>query len=104
MLDLTKIKKEKEGGPIKALIYGEPGVGKSTFANSAPNPIFISAEGGLKHLECSKVNVSSFEDVRDALTALREQDHKFKTVVLDPIGWIVQRFEEDFFLPRAKML
>ena len=32
---------------IKALVYGASGVGKTTFGATAPNPIFLSAEGGL---------------------------------------------------------
>ena len=31
---------------IKALIYGEPGTGKTTLALSAPNPLLIDCDGG----------------------------------------------------------
>ena len=33
---------------FKGLIYGQPGIGKSTIALSAPNPVMVDAEKGLK--------------------------------------------------------
>ena len=32
---------------LKVLVYGHAGAGKTTLAASMPNPIIISAEGGL---------------------------------------------------------
>lgn len=36
---------------IKALIYGEPGVGKSVFACQFPNPFFLTTDGNYEWLE-----------------------------------------------------
>lgn len=36
---------------IKMLVYGEPGVGKSVFANSIPNRFFITTDGNYEWLE-----------------------------------------------------
>jgi len=36
---------------IKALIYGEPGVGKSVFALQFPNPFFLTTDGNYEWLE-----------------------------------------------------
>lgn len=36
---------------IKALIYGEPGVGKSVFASQFPNPFFLTTDGNYEWLE-----------------------------------------------------
>lgn len=36
---------------IKMVIYGEPGVGKSTFAAKAPKPFFITTDGNYEYLE-----------------------------------------------------
>jgi hypothetical protein len=35
---------------IKMVLYGEPGVGKSTFAAGAPNPFFITTDGNYEYL------------------------------------------------------
>lgn len=36
---------------IKMIVYGEPGVGKSTFAAGAPRPFFITTDGNYEYLE-----------------------------------------------------
>lgn len=36
---------------IKMVVYGEPGVGKSTFAATAPKPFFITTDGNYEYLE-----------------------------------------------------
>ncbi len=32
--------------PVKTVLYGPEGIGKSTFASHFPNPVFIDTEGG----------------------------------------------------------
>ena len=44
---LNQVKTGKEAQPPRIMIYGSEGVGKSTFAASAPKPIFIQTEDGL---------------------------------------------------------
>lgn len=36
---------------VKMVLYGEPGVGKSTFAIGAPAPFFITTDGNYEYLE-----------------------------------------------------
>ena len=36
---------------FKMILYGEPGVGKSTFAIKSPNPFFITTDGNYEFLE-----------------------------------------------------
>ena len=40
------IKKGRQKTPRRTLVYGTPGVGKSTFAAGAVNPLFIPVEDG----------------------------------------------------------
>ncbi|MBO5680941.1 MAG: AAA family ATPase, partial [Lentisphaeria bacterium] len=44
---LETIQSGKESKPPRLMIYGQEGIGKSTFAAAAPNPIFIQTEDGL---------------------------------------------------------
>lgn len=54
--------------PIKALLYGAPGVGKSVFSAGLPNPFFICTDGNYEWLldfgakEEDHVNISSFAE------------------------------------------
>ena len=75
--------------PRRILIYGQHGVGKSTFGASAPNPIFIQTEDGLSGLDCARFPLAeSFNDVMAALSALHREEHAFETVVIDSLDWL----------------
>jgi len=43
--------------PLREVLYGVEGIGKTTHAASAPNPIFISAEDGSNHLNVQRFPV-----------------------------------------------
>lgn len=47
-MNIIKGKKKK---PFKAIIYGPPGIGKSTLASKFGNPLFINLENGIHHLD-----------------------------------------------------
>lgn len=73
---------------IKALIFGRPGSGKTTFASTAPSPIFLSAEAGLlsiAHKKPHAIIISTLKDLQDAYHYLNTEKHGYKTVVIDSI-------------------
>lgn len=70
----------------KVVAYGPEGVGKSTFASGAPNPIFIDPSGGSSRLDVARVNVTTWDEVIEAVESLRGNAQGFETVVLDEIG------------------
>lgn len=71
-----------ERTPI-VIVHGGPGIGKTTFASCAPNPVFIRTEDGLGNLDVAAFPVAeSYEEVMEALAALYD-DHPYRTVVLD---------------------
>ena len=45
---LESIKSGRENKPPRIMVYGQEGVGKSTFGASAPAPIIIQTEDGLR--------------------------------------------------------
>lgn len=72
---------------IKALIYGEPGTGKTTLALSAPNPLLIDCDGGLHrvnygHLK-DAVQVTSYDDI---LALFNENLSEYETIIFDTGG------------------
>jgi hypothetical protein len=75
--------------PPRIMIYGPEGVGKSTFAASAPKPIFVQTEDGLSAISTSKFPLCErYEDVVAQLTALRDGEHEFATVCVDSLDWL----------------
>jgi hypothetical protein len=86
---VENISKGKKAKPPKLVLYGVPGIGKSSFAAKAPGTIFIDTEGGLDHLDVAKFPVAkTFIEVCDALEILGNETTEFKTVVVDTIDWL----------------
>lgn len=75
--------------PPRVLLYGEAGVGKTTFGASAPAPIFIQTEDGADVVGASRFPLAtSWDDVLDAIKQLYTQEHQFQTVVVDSLDWL----------------
>jgi len=93
--DLKSIKKNTAIAAPRIMVYGVEGIGKSTFAASSPDPIYILTEDGLGSLKVAHFPIaSSFKDVMDAIGSLYADKHEYKTVVLDSLDWleaIIQR-------------
>ena len=86
---LENIKTGRENKPPRIMVYGQEGVGKSTFGASAPAPVFIQTEDGLGEIDTCKFPLAqSVGDVIAELTALRDEEHNFRTVVIDSLDWL----------------
>ena len=86
---ISSITRGKESCPPRIFLYGQEGVGKSTFGGSAPNPIFIQTEDGLSEIEASKFPLAeSYEEALRYLEAIRDGEHEFQTLVIDSLDWL----------------
>jgi shikimate kinase len=73
-------------GPPRILLYGVPGIGKSTLAAAAPAAVVIPVEDGLTKIKVQTFNhakLQRYEDVCDAVKALRDGEHEHQTCVID---------------------
>lgn len=76
---------------VKILVYGRAGTGKTTLIKTLPDPIIISAEGGLLSLSGTDfpvIEVSSFEDLREAYNYAKTCKHE--SIALDSISEIAE--------------
>ena len=72
--------------PVKVLIYGTEGIGKSTFASKFPKPVFIDLEGGTHYLDVSRVD--GVLDWPELLSTVAEiSTSNYKTLVIDTADW-----------------
>lgn len=73
---------------IAALIYGQPGIGKTTLALSSPNPVLFDYDGGVHRVNAAHrvptVQIKSWEETNEVLTS--EEIKEFDTIVIDTAG------------------
>ncbi len=86
MFNLTELKPEVTISPPRLLVYGQPGIGKSTFAASVPNVLMLNLEDGLDGIVCAQQKIASFDEFMMALTAFNTQDHPFKALAVDSLS------------------
>src|SRR5258707_14723539 len=83
---LNQVTVRKRKRPVMALSYGQPGIGKSTWAAGAPKPIFISTARGLDQLNVAKLpQPRDFKALYEQIMALKSEEHDYQTAVLDTI-------------------
>lgn len=92
---MIQTRKSNPNKPVRIMAYGVEGVGKSTLGAKSDRPVFISPEGGTDQLTSSDgqaidemPNITNWDSLRGAIKALLNEEHEFKTVVLDSADWI----------------
>ncbi len=86
---LESIKNGREAKPPRIMIYGQEGVGKSTYGANSPKPIFLQTEDGLSEIDCHKFPLAkTLSDVLASLQALINEDHDYQTIIIDSLDWL----------------
>ena len=86
---MTRIERGRATSPPRILVYGTEGIGKSTLAARAPQPIFVQTEDGLGEIDCEKFPLAtSFAETMAALAELGDEEHSYQTVVIDSLDWL----------------
>lgn len=89
---MSLIKKSNElviPSTIKMMVYGQAGMGKSTYALSAPKPLLLDFDNGVKRInlahlqDVDTVQITSWYDVQNVL---KEDLSPYQTIVVDTIG------------------
>lgn len=77
-----------EKRPLKVVIYGPEGIGKSTFASKFPDPLFIDTEGGTSNLNVRRIKCSkSWDELLLIVKEVIKNPTICKTLVLDTADW-----------------
>ena len=88
-ISLASLMRSTALAPPRVLVHGVAGIGKTTFAAGAENPVFVITEDGLGTLGVPHFPLArSFDAVMEALAALYSEAHDFKTVVIDSLDWL----------------
>ena len=86
---LESITTGRQPQPPRVMLYGAEGIGKSSFAASAPNPVFVQTEDGLSEIDTAKFPLcTSYAEVVEQLKAVRDGEHDYATVCIDSLDWL----------------
>ena len=76
------------------LVYGQAGAGKTSLIKTLPNPIILSAEGGLLSIQDADlpyIEIASMDDLREAWVWLgTPEGREYASVALDSISEIAE--------------
>lgn len=87
--------------PMKVLIYGVEGIGKTTFASKFPDPIFIDTEGSTGFINARKLpNPTSWTMLLDELEDIKS-DPRGKTLIIDTLDW-TERLAKKYLMDKNK--
>lgn len=80
---------------VKLLVYGQAGAGKTSLIPTLPNPVILSAEGGLLSIQEANlpyIEISNMADLTEAYTWLSEskEGQSFDSVAIDSISEIAE--------------
>lgn len=92
-INLKKTGSLSDGG-VKLLVYGQAGAGKTSLIRTMPNPIILSAEGGLLSIQDADlpyIEINSMDDLREAWAWLNTAEGSaYQSVALDSISEIAE--------------
>jgi hypothetical protein len=85
-MTFAAVTKGRRDMPLRILVAGVGGVGKTTFAAAAPSPIFLSAEAGDDNFDVARFPTpQAWQDVLDAVRLLADEKHDYKALVIDTL-------------------
>lgn len=82
------VENTRREAPLRIVIHGKGGIGKSTLASQAPDTIFLCAEDGLENIDAKDVqpHPTTLEEVFSALDFVGTLDHA--TLAVDSLDWL----------------
>lgn len=82
---------------VVMMVYGEGGVGKSTFTSTAPAPIMADCEGGSKYFGLRGISmdvamIEKWSEMKEFMQEARKP--KYETIIIDPIGELMEKLNK----------
>lgn len=102
-MQITKTTDPQVKPKIIMVCYGNGGVGKTTFASTAPNPLLVDCENGAKYfglrgIKMDVANITEWGDMKGLVEVAQSGD--YETIVIDPVGELMEKLKR-FMIAKA---
>lgn len=87
-LSLASLQKGARDKPPIVLLYGVKGIGKTTMAAGAPEPVVAAIEDGIGALDVPFWNITTFDDMMQAIGILYAEEHDRRSLIVDSLDWL----------------
>jgi hypothetical protein len=78
----------------KGIVYGPPGVGKTTFG-AGSGGLIVDTENGAAHVSCDRTPyLPDWDSIEPWLDSLAIGGHEYGAVIVDSLDWLLRRAEE----------
>lgn len=78
----------RQAKALKVVVYGPEGIGKTTFANNFPQPVYIDTEGSTNFIDGQKLpDPTSWTMLLEELEYLKSTPGVARTIVIDTMDW-----------------
>ena len=71
----------------KVVLYGVEGIGKTTLAAQAPEPLFIDTEGGTAHMDVRRLTPENWAELLSVVDEVAATPGVCGTLVIDTADW-----------------
>lgn len=106
-MQITKTSDPQVKPKIMMICYGNGGVGKTTFASTAPKPLLVDCENGAKYfgLRGISMDVAKINDWSDMKGLIEvAQGGEYETIIIDPVGELMEKLKRFMILKGDKKL
>lgn len=81
---------------IVMMVYGNGGVGKTTFGSTAPKPLLVDCENGAKYFGLRGINIDvakiqNWSDMNGLFDIAKSGE--YETIIIDPIGELMEKLK-----------
>jgi hypothetical protein len=98
-LNITKGKRQT---PIRGIIMGTSGIGKSTFAAGLPKPLFLDTEESTNELDVDRITITDWQHLLDTIRQVANSTLTYQTIVIDTADWAERMLIENLLKKNGK--
>ena len=90
---MFNVTRGRQTAAIKGLLYGVPGIGKTTFAAKWPGALFLDVEGSSEQLDNDDISrvdptPTTYQEFISVIDQIAVNSMGFKTLVIDTADWL----------------